>query len=355
MAARRKLPPSYAATMDNTSSQSPEFIPPYLLRNAHRMTVAATFWPRRFPALPAPEPRLAEVAPDVRVRLDCHWQPDRTCCPTLLLVHGLEGSSDSHYILGAAEKAWRAGFNAVRMNVRNCGGTEHLTPSLYHSGLSADVDAVVQRLLADDLPEIHLAGFSMGGNMVLKLAGEWAAAAPRQIGSVSAVCPPVDLAGCADALHRPANRFYEWRFLFGLKSRLRRKARLFSRLYQTDGLRRVRSVRGFDDLFTAPHFGFGTAANYYAQASALPLLGRIALPTLILTAQDDPFVPFETFRDPALTGNPNITLLSPRFGGHVGFLAQGGATEDRFWAENRILDSVHRHPSPIGLPRASPG
>ena len=332
--------------MHNTSSHAPEFVPPYLLRNPHLMTVAATFWPRRFPALPPAEPRLAEVAPDVRVRLDCHWQADRTRCQTLLLVHGLEGSTDSHYMVGTAEKAWRAGFNVVRMNVRNCGGTEHLTPSLYHSGLSADLKAVLRLLLTTDhLHDIHLVGFSMGGNMVLKLAGEWAAVPPGPVSSVSAVCPPVDLARCADALHHPANRLYEWRFLSGLKSRLRRKAGLFPRLYQTDGLRQVGSVREFDDLFTAPHFGFGTAANYYAQASALPLLGRIALPTLILAAQDDPFVPFASFRDPALTGNPNITLLAPRHGGHVGFLAQGRANEDRFWAENRILDSVRRHAS----------
>jgi predicted alpha/beta-fold hydrolase len=247
-------------------------------------------------------------------------------------------------MVGAAEKAFRAGFNSVRMNVRNCGGTEHLTPSLYHSGLSADVEAVVRHLIETAaLSEIHLAGFSMGGNMVLKLAGEWAAAAPPQARSVAAVCPPLDLARCADALHRPANRAYEWRFLFGLKARLRRKARLLPRLYQTDGLRRVASVREFDDLFTAPHFGFGTAVNYYSRASAGPLLGRVALPTLILTAQDDPFVPFESFRHPALTANANITLLAPRYGGHVGFVSRATNNQDRFWAEHCILDFARSH------------
>jgi predicted alpha/beta-fold hydrolase len=245
---------------------------------------------------------------------------------------------------GTAEKAWRAGFNVVRVNVRNCGGTEPLTPSLYHSGLSSDIEAVVQHVMAaDDLAELHLAGFSMGGNMVLKLAGEWGADAPKKVRSVAAISPAFDLSRCADALERPANRLYQCRFLLGLKVRLRRKARLFPQLYRTDGLWRVRSLRQFDHLYTAPHFGFGTAANYYAQASALPLTARIAVPTLILTAQDDPIVPFESFRDPRLTRNPNIILLAPKHGGHVGFLARTGKGKDTYWAENRILEFAYLH------------
>jgi len=166
------------------------FVPHPLLRNAHLMTIAAAFWPRRFPALPAPEPRLLEIATGVRLRLDCHWQRERSAPPTLLLVHGLEGSSESHYILGTAEKAWRAGFNVVRMNVRNCGKTEHLSLTLYHSGLSGDIEAVAQHLLdVEALRELHLAGFSMGGNMILKQAGEWSGNAPRAISVVTTGIP----------------------------------------------------------------------------------------------------------------------------------------------------------------------
>lgn len=315
------------------------YVAPRLLCNGHLMTLVAAVWPRRSPALPAAEPRLVAVAPETRLRLDCHWQPERASCPTLLLLHGLEGSSESPYMLGTAEKAWRAGFNAVRMNVRNCGGTEHLTPSLYHSGLSGDVAAVVQHLLlADPLGELHLAGFSMGGNMVLKLAGEWGPGAPREVASVAAVSPSLDLASCAQAMNRPTNRLYQWHFLSSLRARLRRKARLFPQLYHTDGLWQVSSIREFDDLYTAPHFGFGTAANYYAQASALRRADRIALPTLVLTAQDDPFVPIESFRHPALTQNPNLTLWTPAHGGHVGFLTRSVQGEDCYWAENRILE-----------------
>ncbi len=317
---------------------------PRLLRNGHAMTLASTLWPRRFPHLPRAEARLIEVEPGTRVRLDCHWQPEPARRPTLVLVHGLEGSSESGYILGTAEKAWRAGFNVVRMNVRNCGGTEHLTPTLYHSGLSNDIEAVARQLAASEgLSELHLAGFSMGGNQVLKLAGEWGDSPLSTVASVAAVSPALDLARCADALDLPENFLYQWRFVIGLKARLRRKARLFPQLYRTEGLARVRSVRGFDDMFTAPHFGFGTAVNYYAQASALRVVSRISLPTFILAAEDDPFIPIVSFRDPALRENPHITLLTASHGGHVGFLASALPGEDRFWAETRVVEFSRLH------------
>ncbi len=310
------------------------------------MTIAAAFWPRRFPALPMAEPRLLEIASGVRLRLDCHWQRERSACPTLLLVHGLEGSSESHYMLGTAEKGWRAGFNVVRMNVRGCGQTEHLSLTLYHSGLSGDIEAVVQHLLdGEPLGELHLAGFSMGGNMVLKQAGEWGGQAPRGVRSVAAVSPALDLARCAAALERPANALYQFWFVRGLKARLRRKAKLFPHLYDARKLARVRTVREFDEIYTAPHFRFENAADYYARASALRVVARVAVPTLIITAQDDPVVPFDSFRHPALTANPQLWLLAPAHGGHAGFLGRGRNTEDRYWAENRILEFCRLHSS----------
>ncbi|MFQ5696296.1 MAG: YheT family hydrolase, partial [Terriglobia bacterium] len=243
----KEPPPQRAPSLGTPGS---DFVAPRLLRNGHAMTLAAAFWPRRFPALPPAELWLAEVAPQTRLRLDCHWQARPDARPALVLVHGLEGSSDSSYMLGTAEKAWQAGFNVVRMNLRNCGGTEHLTPTLYHSGLSEDVRAVAARLTEQRrMPEVHLTGFSLGGNQVLKLAAEWSAAAPAEVASIAAVCPALDLAACADALERPANWLYQRRFLRGLKTRLRRKALLFLALYSTDGLARARTLREFDDRF----------------------------------------------------------------------------------------------------------
>jgi len=310
------------------------------------MTLAGAFLPRRFPALPQHESRIVKVARDALVRLDCHWQADRAAAPAVVLVHGLEGSSESHYMLGTAEKAWRAGFSAVRMNVRNCGGTERLCATLYHSGLSSDVGAVAEWLAREEgVRKIHLAGFSMGGNQVLKLAGEWGADAPREVASFATVCPSLELGRCADAIDLPENRLYQWNFMRGLKARLRRKARLFPHLFRTDTLRGVRTMRQFDDAVTGPYCGFGNADRYYRTASALQFVARIARPTLIVMAQDDPFIPFESFNDPALRGNPNLTLLAPAQGGHCGFIGRRVAGEDRYWAENRVVQFIRQHSS----------
>jgi hypothetical protein len=319
-----------------------EFQPHKFLRNAHVMTIAATFWPRQFPELPPSVPRLFEVEPGTQVRGDCHWQQDPIQHPTLVLLHGLEGSSDSGYMIGSAEKAWMAGFNVVRLNQRNCGGTEHLTPTLYHSGRSGDIRAVILELIERDrLPTIVAAGFSMGGNLVLKMAGEFGDSAPEQLRGFVAVAPAFDLAACANALGEPRNFIYQTHFVRGLKRRMRYKARLFPGIYLTngkvDGLQGLRSVRDFDDAITARFCGFASADDYYSRSSAVHLLGAIGRPTLILTAQDDPFVPFSTFANRAMRENPNVALLAPLYGGHCGFISREGGA-GRFWSEARIVE-----------------
>jgi len=308
------------------------------------MTIAAAFWRRKFARLPASVVRFFEVeaatadGPGTQVRGDCHWQETPREHPTLVLLHGLEGSSDSAYMLGTAEKAWRAGFNVVRLNQRNCGGTEHLSLTLYHSGLSGDIRAVVLELIERDrLPEIFAAGFSMGGNLVLKMAGEFGDAAPAEIRGFVAVAPAFDLAACADALDEPRNFVYEMHFVRRLKERMRRKARLFPERFPVNGMGAIRSVRDFDDAITARFCGFAGAADYYARSSARRLLANIRRPTLILTAANDPFVPVATFADEALHANPNITLIAPAHGGHCAFISNEGGDE-RFWVEARIVE-----------------
>ncbi|MGA9883835.1 MAG: alpha/beta fold hydrolase [Candidatus Acidiferrales bacterium] len=324
-----------------------DFDPHPWLRNAHLMTIAAAFWRRKFPRLPAGQSRLFDVEPGTQVRGDCHWHKNPRQHATLILVHGLEGSSDSGYILGTAEKAYLAGFNVVRLNQRNCGGTEHLTPDLYHSGRSNDIRAVVEELIArDHLPEIFAAGFSMGGNLVLKMAGEYGAAAPPEMRGFVGVAPSFVLAACADALEEPRNLIYEWYFVRRLKRRMRRKAELFPERYSAlagNGvLRSIGSVREFDELITAPCSGFTGADDYYAQASAVNVLSSIARPTLIVTAKDDPFVPYATFERREVRGNPNIRLVAPLHGGHCSFIAREGGDE-RFWCEARIVEFCREH------------
>jgi predicted alpha/beta-fold hydrolase len=317
------------------------FNPHTLFVNGHAQTIAAYAWPRRFAlrALRTDEERFFEIEPGVRLLAHCRWHEERNAHPTLLLAHGLEGSSTSVYMLGTAAKAFEAGFNVLRLNQRNCGGTEHLTPTLYHSGMSGDLRAVVHELnMRDKLDRIFLTGFSMSGNIALKLAGEYGETPPLELKGICAVSPSVDLSASAEAIERPANRLYMRNFMHNLRRRIRYKQKLYPELYDATDLHLVRTIRDFDERYTAAHGGFINADDYYARASALPLLGRIRIPTLIIHAQDDPFIPFEPLRHPSIKENSYLVMLDPQHGGHVGFVASETEGEDRFWAENRLVE-----------------
>jgi predicted alpha/beta-fold hydrolase len=321
------------------------FEPHPLLRNPHAQTLVSTFLPRRFPRLPRSVSRDFEIEPGTRIRGECHWQAVPRERPTLVLVHGLEGSSESGYMLGLAERAFVAGWNAVRLNQRNCGGTESLTPTLYNSGLSGDYRAVLAELIEkDSLPEIFYAGYSMGGNLVLKMAGELAGVAPRQLRAVAGVCPCVELGICADAVGLPGNYIYQEHFVRNLKKRMRRKLELFPGKFDLGPMARVRTLREFDDVITARYCGFRDATDYYTRSSALRVTAAIRVPTLIVTAQDDPFVPFASFSDPALAGNAHIRVVAPEHGGHCAFISRY-AGELRFWAEAWLMEFFASHKS----------
>src|SRR5713101_3484 len=239
-------PPRVARTPEQAYSRAamPPFAPHPLLRNPHLMTLAGAFWSRRFPRLPAARERLFAVEPGTQILARCHWQARPSDHPTLILVHGLEGSSDSGYMLGTAEKAFADGFNVLRVNQRNCGDTEHLTPTLYNSGLSGDYRYVLQELIERvALPQVFFAGFSMGGNLVLKMAGELGELAPAQLRGVCAVSPALELAASADAVAEPRNFLYEWHFMRGLKRRMRCKARLFPERYAGAALGALGTLR----------------------------------------------------------------------------------------------------------------
>ena len=307
------------------------------------MTIAAAFWLRKYPGLPPSLPRFFETEPGTRVRAECHWQPEPEEHPAIVLLHGLEGSSESGYMLGTAEKAFRAGFHVLRLNQRNCGGTEALTPTLYNSGLSCDIRAVLETLVEEDrLSEIFVAGFSMGGNLVLKMAGEFGQSAPIELRAAVGVCPSCDLAACADAIGEARNGLYERHFVRRLKQRIRTKALLFPGRYPLNGLDKVRSVREFDDVITSRFCGFRDADDYYERSSALPLLGKVRVPALLLTAQDDPMIPFRSFDAEQLRVNPQLTLVAPEHGGHCAFIARDSGDE-RFWAEARIVEFCRTH------------
>lgn len=317
------------------------FVPAPLLAGGHRMTLFAWARRRRFPSLPPPEARYFAVAPDTQVLGHCHWQPDRTRALTVLLLHGLEGSSESHYVRGMADKAWRRGCNVVRLNQRNCGGTEHLTPGLYHSGLTADPLAVMRQLAFEGLSRVAVCGYSLGGNLALKLAGEVAGDDAARLAAVAAVSPPIELAQCVDALERASNTAYHWNFLRGLRGRMRRKIALYPDRYDAAPLARIRTVRQFDHLYTAPHNGFDGASDYYHRASARRVIDRLAVPALLVTALDDPFVPPDAALDTALASLPHLTRIITRHGGHCGYVGRStGPDDDGYWAERTVVDFV---------------
>jgi predicted alpha/beta-fold hydrolase len=317
------------------------FVPRRLFVTGHAQTIAGNFLPRRN-EMPSPEERLFQVEPGIQVLCHCHWQRERTSAMTLIVVHGLEGSTDSQYVIGTGSKAWRAGMNVVRMNMRNCGDTEHLGPTLYNSSMSHDVGAVAKSLIGDEgLPKVALAGFSMGGNLVLKLLGEWGREAPHEIKAGVGVSPAMDLAASADALHERFNRVYEWKFLLGLQRRIKRKAALYPDRYDTRHLRGIRSLREFDDQITARYCGFRDAQDYYERAASSQLLDRIAVPTLVLHSNDDPFIRVLPETRRKLLQNPSITYLEAAHGGHCAFLAQADGYDGR-WAERQAIAFVQR-------------
>lgn len=315
-----------------------------LLTGGHRQTLYAWARQRRFPRLPAPIARSFDVAADVRVLAHCHWQPSPAGHPTMLLLHGLEGSSLAHYMWGISDKAWALGWNVVRLNQRNCGNTEHLSRGLYHSGLTHDPLFVIRELIErDGVQAVAVAGYSLGGNLALKLAGELGDEAPAALKAICAVSPTIDLARCVDALGRRSNVIYQWNFVRNLKARMRRKAAAFPGAFPLEPLGRIWTVRRFDDVYTAPNHGFRDSADYYYRASALRVVNRIRIPTLIITAEDDPFVPPAPFRHQAVTGNPHITVALMRHGGHCAFLERPADGYDGYWAEREILRFASAH------------
>jgi uncharacterized protein len=318
-----------------------EFTP--LVRNPHLLTIAGNFWPReinehRFPARRV----LYETAPGTKIVTFDH-QPAEPAKGQIIFLHGLEGSSEAGYIKSLAQASLEHGFGVHRCNMRTCGGTETLSDTMYHSGLTSDTLHIIQHIVARDIGPVFLVGFSLGGNVALKLAGELG---PTDLlRAVCGVSTPIDLAACVRALDKKSNRLYSRRFLSRLKERIRRKAELSPALYSASELHTVRDIWGFDDRYTGPLFGFGNAENYYRTQSAQQFLDRIRIPALVVQAKDDPMVPFEIFDHPAFRENPALELLAVPHGGHLGFLSR---KRPRFWLDHVIIDWFERRLAPDG-------
>lgn len=312
------------------------------LRGGHAQTLGGYAWPRRRrlnSTVLHDEERLFRIDKDINVLAQCRWQSERTNHPTMVIWHGMEGSTSSVYMWSIADKAFRVGFNVIRVNYRNCGGTEHLTPTLYHGGLSEDLRSIVEELITKDgLNRIFPIGFSLGGNMVLKFAGEYFENPPKEVVAVVAVSPSVDLKTTTEALTKNSNWIYHKNFVLSLKRRMKKKHELFPDQYSIEGLDQVKTIREFDELITSRANGFLNAEDYYFRASSIRVVDKIRIPTLVIHSKDDPFIPINPLQDGAFTGNPYLLVIATESGGHVAFISDKATTEDRFWAENRIVE-----------------
>ncbi len=319
-----------------------DFVPRRFLRGGNAQTIAGNFM-RRANGLPAPEERLFQIEEDVQIMCHCHWQAERQKRLTLMIVHGLEGSSNSQYVVGTGSRAWAQGWNVVRMNIRGCGGTEHLSATLYHSGLSQDVEKLVEEMIArDGLKRVALAGFSMGGNQVLRAVGRWGTKAPPELIGAATVSPACDLSLSSDRIHAAAYSIYEWWFLRALRKSFRRKAELWPGRYDTWLLEEVHSVRDFDEHVTARYMGFDGAEDYYDKASSSHVLDKIAIPALVIHAEDDPFVVISEESQRKLRENRQITFLHTKHGGHCAFIGEAKGNDDGRWAERKIVEFLSK-------------
>ncbi|HEX5229131.1 MAG TPA: alpha/beta fold hydrolase [Bryobacteraceae bacterium] len=311
---------------------------PYF-RNPHLATIAGNYWRRDLDELRFPvEANYYATEPDVQVLV--HSQQPQLLeegaepIAQLILVHGLEGSSAAGYACSLAQAALTAGCAVHRFNMRSCAGTEHLSgATLYHSGQTSDLLYFLRKL--PRTAPIFLVGFSLGGNVSLKLAGELGASGDDLLAGVMAVSTPIDLAACVRQIDRPSNLIYARRFVSRLKERVRTKARHLPGFFDLSRLDAVRSIYDFDDRITAQVFGFGSADNYYATQSANQFLDRIRVPTLLVQAKDDPMIPFEVYDHPAFSTNPHLRLIATDHGGHLGFIAK---SRPRFWLDGLLVN-----------------
>jgi predicted alpha/beta-fold hydrolase len=318
------------------------FRPLPFLGNAHVQTVLGNLWKGRDPRFLSEERHVRLLDGDQLVLHDsvpANWRPaDRI----VLLVHGLGGSHASGYMNRMARRLLPHDVRVVRMDLRGCGRGMALARRPYHAGCSQDVRAAAVAIGQwSPASPLVLIGFSLGGNIALKLAGEASTAPLPNLERVAAVSPPIDMVRCAAMLARPCNRLYELHYVRGLVRQVRQRQWLHPEEPAVVFPRRM-TMRLFDNLYTAPRWGFDDALDYYCCASSVGLVPRITVPTLILTARDDPFIAVESFE--MLTAPPQMEVMILARGGHMGFLGWDGARAVR-WAEHRLAEWVLEPPA----------
>lgn len=320
---------------------------PRLFRNGHLQTIYPTLC-RRVPEVGYTRTRLTTPDGDF---LDLDWI-SAGASRVALVLHGLEGSSGRPYVRAMARALRDAGWDVVVMNFRGCSGEPNRTLRSYHMGDTGDIQTVLRDVIAARPYEtVGLVGFSMGGNVILKYLAEQGERIAPEVRAAVAFSVPCDLPAAARKMDRPSNALYTRRFLRMLREKIRAKAERFPGWIDNKPLRRMRTFREFDEYYTAPLHGFACAEDYWTRSASKPLLHRIAVPTLLVNALDDPFLtpscyPFEEAR-----ANPLLFLEAPVHGGHVGFMEMNHA--GRYWSEWRAAAFLRQHAG--GPPMAQAG
>lgn len=329
-----------------TQGTIPVFSPAFALTNGHLQTLTGWFAPGR-PVLEPARPHHVPLADGDQIVLhdNCpmSWRPGQR---VIMLLHGLAGCHQSPYLERMTAKLLARGYRAVRMDMRGCGAGLTLARWHYHGGRSDDVAAAL-RYLADFCPlsPVTLVGYSLGGNVGLKLAGECGPNLPGLLDSVAAVCPPADLYACVRSLKHWANRLYDRYFTRLLWEHVQRRQRLVPGLAMVALDKCPNGVHHFDECFTAPLGGFANAEDYYYKSSASRVMDRIAIPTLILAAANDPMVPAAALAAMKVSQAVRVHLVEG--GGHLGFVARRGRDADRYWIDWRLLDWLHALPGGV--------
>ncbi|REE05556.1 YheT family hydrolase [Marinoscillum furvescens] len=303
---------------------------PFPLFSAHAETIFPALF-RKIKNLPAARTERITTSDDDFLDLDWRTQDSNQL---VIIQHGLEGSSDRPYVLGMARIFYQHGYDVLCWSFRGCSGEMNLRPVFYHSGATSDLHEVVSHAIKKGYSDIRLVGFSLGGNLTLKYLGE--TQRPAEIKSAVAISAPLDLAAGADNLHTTRAKIYERRFLKTLRNKIRQKALYMPEAIDTSWLRKVKSVRDFDEYYTAPLHGYRDANDYYSQCSSKSFLKGIQVPTLILNAQNDPFLTKESLDHQLTEDLPEVHMETTRHGGHVGFMLKD--TSGYYWSERRALE-----------------
>lgn len=305
------------------------YAPPRWLRGGHAQTIYPALF-RRAPWITRERERIETSDGDF---LDLDWARSGRSDRVAVLSHGLEGDSRNAYVQGMAGALVRAGWDVVAWNCRGCSGEPNRLLRSYHSGATEDLAAVVDHALAGSrYARLALVGFSLGGNITLKYLGDLGSGVDSRVDRAVVFSVPCDLAASSRALESGANRIYMDRFLVNLRAKIREKMRRFPGEVSDAGLDAMRTFREFDGAYTAPLHGYRDAEDYWARASSRPVLGRITIPTLLVNARNDPFLPAECFPEVEARESAHFHLEAPRDGGHIGFTARG-----EYWSERRAV------------------